>query len=230
MMRAGLSVRSWTFGLTLLIVSYLVIVPLITLLYASIKSTEDKLPFETTATTLGNYALVFSSPATPAILLNTLLFTVGSLAVGLPLAIVFAWLLERTAIPGRAWIASLILVPMTIPSLLSAIAWIQLLDPRIGWVNVALRSVLRLSADAGPLDIYSLGGMCFVQGLRLVPSAYLMIAASVTASSWRAVNASIGPSVTVKGCTAAMMSACSFMISAVGRAQVPATPVAPAGE
>jgi len=181
MMRAGLSVRSWTFGLTLLIVSYLVIVPLITLLYASIKSTEDKLPFETTATTLGNYALVFSSPATPAILLNTLLFTVGSLAVGLPLAIVFAWLLERTAIPGRAWIASLILVPMTIPSLLSAIAWIQLLDPRIGWVNVALRSVLRLSADAGPLDIYSLGGMCFVQGLRLVPSAYLMIAASFRA-------------------------------------------------
>ena len=62
-LRAGLSGRSWAFGLTLLIVSYLVIVPLITLLYASIKSTEDKLPFETTATTLANYALVFSSPS-----------------------------------------------------------------------------------------------------------------------------------------------------------------------
>jgi len=127
MLMAGLSGRSWAFGLTLLIVSYLVIVPLITLLYASIKSTEDKLPFETTATTLANYALVFSSPATLPILWNTLLFAVGSLAIGLPLAITFAWLLERSAIPGRTWIASLILVPMTIPSLLSAIAWIQLL-------------------------------------------------------------------------------------------------------
>ena len=180
-LRAGLSGQSWAFGLTLLIVSYLVIVPLITLLYASIKSTEDKLPFETTATTLANYALVFSSPATLPLLLNTLLFTLGSLAIGLPLAIIFAWLLERTAVPGRTWIASLILVPMTIPSLLSAIAWIQLLDPRIGLVNVALRGVLGLSADMGPLDIYSLGGMCFVQGLRLVPSAYLMIAASFRA-------------------------------------------------
>ena len=181
MLRAGFSGRSWAFGLTLLIVSYLVIVPLITLLYASIKSTEDKLPFETTATTLANYALVFSSPATLPLLLNTLLFTLGSLAIGLPLAITFAWLLERTAVPGRTWIASLILVPMTIPSLLSAIAWIQLLDPRIGLVNVALRGALGLSGDMGPLDIYSLGGMCFVQGLRLVPSAYLMIAASFRA-------------------------------------------------
>ena len=92
-----------------------------------------------------------------------------------------AWLLERTAIPARRWIAALILVPMTIPSLLSAIAWIQLLDPRIGLVNVVLRSVLGLSGDTGPFDIYSLYGMCFVQGLRLVPSAFLMIAASFRA-------------------------------------------------
>ncbi len=180
-MRTGLSVQSWALGLTLLTVSYLVVVPLITLLYASIKSTEDKLPFETTATTLGNYVLVFNSPATLPILWNTLLFAVGSLAVGLPLAITFAWLLERSAMPGRTWIASLILVPMTIPSLLSAIAWIQLLDPRIGFVNIALRGALGLSGETGPLDIYSLTGMCFVQGLRLVPSAYLMIAASFRA-------------------------------------------------
>jgi iron(III) transport system permease protein len=115
------------------------------------------------------------------IFFNTLLFTAGSLAVGLPLAILLAWLLERTAIPGRVWIANLILVPMTIPSLLSAIAWIQLLDPRIGLVNIVLRGALGLSGDTGPLDIYSLFGMCFVQGLRLVPSAYLMIAASFRA-------------------------------------------------
>jgi len=175
------SIRSLTLGLTLAVVSYLVLVPLIMLLYASVKSTEDKLPFESTVTTLGNYAAVFTSPSTLPIFLNTLLFTAGSLAVGLPLAILLAWLLERTAIPARAWIANLILVPMTIPSLLSAIAWIQLLDPRIGLVNVAVRSLFGMNADTGPLDIYSLYGMCFVQGLRLVPSAYLMIAASFRA-------------------------------------------------
>ena len=136
------------------------------LLYASIKSTEDKLPFESTATTLGNYTAVFTSPATLPIFLNTLLFTAGSLAIGLPLAIILAWLVERTAIPGRAWIGNLILVPMTVPSLLSAIAWVQLLDPRNGLVNVVLRGVFGLQSDTGPFDIYTLSGMCFVQGLQ----------------------------------------------------------------
>ena len=132
--------RSLAFGSTLAVVSYLVLVPLIMLLYASVKSTEDKLPFEATGMTLANYATVLTSPATLPIFVNTFFFTAGSLAVGLPLAILMAWLLERTAIPARRWIAALILVPMTIPSLLSAIAWIQLLDPRIGLINVVLRS------------------------------------------------------------------------------------------
>ena len=151
------------------------------LLYASVKSTEDKLPFEAVGTTLSNYAAIFTSPAMATIFFDTLLFTLGSLAVGLPIAIVLAWLVERSAIPGRAWIGTAILVPMTVPSLLSAIAWIQLLDPRAGVVNVVLRDLLSIAGDTGPFDIYSLYGMCFVQGLRLVPSAYLMIAASFRA-------------------------------------------------
>ncbi len=176
-----LSARSLIFALTIAVVSYLVLVPLFMLLYASVKSTEDKLPFETTAMTLGNYAAVLTSPATLPIFLDTLIFTAGSLAIGLPLAILLAWLVERTAMPARSWIGSLILVPMTVPSLLSAIAWIQLLDPRNGWINILLRAVLHFSEDSGPLDVYTLSGMCFVQGLRLVPSAYLMIAASFRA-------------------------------------------------
>jgi len=175
------SVRSLTLGLTIAVVSYLVLVPLFMLIYASVKSTEDKLPFESTVTSLANYAAIFTNPAMLPIFLDTFLFTAGSLAVGLPVAIVLAWLLERTAIRGRAWIANAILVPMTIPSLLSAIAWIQLLDPRTGLVNVVLRNVFAAASDSGPFDIYSLYGMCFVQGLRLVPSAYLMIAASFRA-------------------------------------------------
>ena len=68
------------------------------------------------------------------------------LAIGLPLAVLLAWLVERTAIPARAWIGNLILVPMTVPSLLSAIAWVQLLDPRNGLVNVVLRGLFGLQS------------------------------------------------------------------------------------
>jgi ABC-type spermidine/putrescine transport system permease subunit I len=67
-----LSARSVVFGLTLITVSYLVLVPLLMLLYASVKSTEDKLPFESTVTTLSNYTAVFTSSSTLPIFLNTL--------------------------------------------------------------------------------------------------------------------------------------------------------------
>ena len=177
----SVSIRTVVLGLTLTVVSYLVLIPLVMLFYASVRSTEDKLPFESTVTSLANYVAVFTSPSLAPIFLDTFLFTLGSLAVGLPIAITLAWLLERTSIPGRAWIANGILVPMTIPSLLSAIAWIQLLDPRTGLVNIAVRNVFGMSSDTGPFDIYTLTGMCFVQGLRLVPSAYLMVAASFRA-------------------------------------------------
>ena len=51
----SLSVRTFAFGSTIAVVSYLVLVPLFMLLYASVKSTADKLPFESTVTTLSNY-------------------------------------------------------------------------------------------------------------------------------------------------------------------------------
>ena len=59
------------------------------------------------------------------------------------------------------------------------------MDPIVGSAHRigqrGLRGVLGLSGETRDRWIYSLGGMCFVQGLRLVPSAYLMIAASFRA-------------------------------------------------
>jgi iron(III) transport system permease protein len=52
-------------------------------------------------------------------------------------------------------------------------AWVILLSPRIGFINKSLQSIF--SFDRPPLDIYSLGGMIFLEGLRLVPTAFLML-------------------------------------------------------
>ena len=146
-----LSFRSLTLALTISVVSYLVLVPLFMLLYASVKSTEDKLPFESTVITLSNYARCADQPGDATDLSQHDAIHRGVFG-GRPAPGDFiAWLCERTTIPGRAWFANLILVPMTIPSLLSAIAWIQLLDPRNGLVNVVLRSVFGMaSGHAAP--------------------------------------------------------------------------------
>jgi iron(III) transport system permease protein len=52
-------------------------------------------------------------------------------------------------------------------------AWVLLLSPRIGFINKSLQSLFDL--DQAPVNIYSLGGMIFLEGLRLVPTAFLML-------------------------------------------------------
>ena len=63
---------------------------------------------------------------------------------------------------------------MATPPILLAIAWAMLLSPRNGVLNQALMNVFALSK--APFDIYTLPGMVFVQGLALVPTAYLFLA------------------------------------------------------
>ncbi|HET8563671.1 MAG TPA: ABC transporter permease subunit, partial [Candidatus Binatia bacterium] len=54
-----------------------------------------------------------------------------------------------------------------------AMAWVLLLSPRIGFINQSLQGLFGLKE--APIDIYSLGGMIFLEGLRLVPTAFLML-------------------------------------------------------
>ena len=177
----AVAVRSLPSALTVITVSYLVFVPLLMLLYASVKSTEDKLPFESTATTLANYAAVFTSPATLPIFLNTLLFTAGSLG---------GWTAggDSPGLAGGTDRHSGARVDRQFDSRADDDAVAAVGDRMDPIARSAHRSGqrrlprhIRIAIRHGPFDIYTLSGMCFVQGLRLVPSAYLMIAASFRA-------------------------------------------------
>ena len=75
--------------------------------------------------------------------LGTTLFlaTVGTL-ITVSIAILFAWLIERTDMPCRnlAWV--LLLIPLATPGILVALSWGLLLGPRAGVINLILRSIL----------------------------------------------------------------------------------------
>ena len=156
------------------VVIYLVATPLGLLLLSTVKATGDMLPIEKTPFTLANYVSAFSDPNTYALFGNTFLFTVGSLAIGTPIALFFAWLIERTNIPYRNLIYSSMLIPMAIPGMLVAMGWILLLSPRIGFFNLIIREILGLVGE-GPFNIYTIPGMFFVEGLRIVPTFFLMM-------------------------------------------------------
>lgn len=133
-------------------------------------------PGEDVPFTLNNFAEVYLTPRTYEILLNTVIFTVSSVVVTLLFAVPLVWILMRTDIPLKKTIYVLLTVGILIPVFLRTIAWILLLSPRIGLLNKWLQQGFDLASP--PLNLYSLPGMAFVQGVSFVPGAFFMLAAA----------------------------------------------------
>ena len=157
-----------------LVIVYLVVPPIGMVLFSSVRSTQDKLPFEATTYTLANLHKVFSSAVTYRLLFNTAVYTLGTIVVSLGLAIIFAWCLERTNVPLRRTMFVLVMAPMGIPMIIICMAWVLLGNPANGVLNVVLRSLFGFGRP-GPLNVYSLLGMILVTGISIVPMVYLMI-------------------------------------------------------
>jgi iron(III) transport system permease protein len=125
--------------------------------------------------TARNFVEVFSDPRTFAVLLDTVDFSLISLLVALAFGIPAAWLAERTDLPAKTLLFTLMAVGLLIPGFAAAMGWLFLLHPRIGLLNQLLVSSFDLAA--APLNINSIAGMAWVQGLNLAPLAFIMTAA-----------------------------------------------------
>ena len=90
-------------------------------------------------------------------LVNSVLVWSLSVAVSFPVGVAIAWILARTKIPGSHTLEFLFWVSYMVPSLPTTIAWITLVDPDIGIINVALKNLLGL--EQGPFNIFSLPGI-----------------------------------------------------------------------
>jgi iron(III) transport system permease protein len=176
------------------VLGYLALAPLLMLLFTSVKETADRLPFEAgTPFTLDNYLHLILDPSTYPILLNTAVFVVGSLAIGMGIAVPIAWLIERTDLPLKSAIFALIVGSIGIPSVIIAIAWSLLLNPVNGLVNIFMRDMLGMTGQ-GPLNIYTVVGLFAVQGVTIVPISILLITAS-----FRSVDSSLEEAASASG-------------------------------
>ena len=164
----------------------LIVVPLV---YLFLFSLRQGTPWEPGAITWQNYAAVYSSPATFAIFFNTAIVAAASTALSLTIAVTFAILTERTDMPYRNLAWALMLLPLAVPGLLFAISWTFLLSPKIGLINLWLRRLFAIFGSEwseGPLNLYSLPGMIFLEGLRGVTTIFLM-----TVGAFRAMDPSL---------------------------------------
>jgi iron(III) transport system permease protein len=140
-------------------------------------SLRTGVPGQASDLTLKNYSAILTDPYTYKVLWTTLYFSAVTIAVSVPLGFVFAWLVERTDMPFKAVAMSLLSIGILFPTFLKAMGWVFLLHPRIGIINIFLMQLFGLSK--APLNIATLTGIGFVQGLTLTPLAYVMISAAL---------------------------------------------------
>lgn len=160
-------VRSWLSRrlpvvLVLGAVAYVVIVPMGFVLRRS---------FGETGFAFEGYLDVLRSPAVRQFLSNTLIVTVMSVFIATVLGGVTAYLVARTDVPGRRWLTYAPMLPVFVSPLIMAIGYVYLLDPGAGYANVALRGILGIGSDTGPIDVYSVWGVGLVMGFY--SSAYV---------------------------------------------------------
>ncbi len=123
--------------------------------------------------TLNNYQQVLLDPFGHRVILNTLIFALGSSAIALAVGAPLAWTVARTDLPFRHTIGLLIGMILVIPGFMQGMGWALMLSPNIGMVNRFLMDLMGF--EEAPFNIYSLGGMIFAQGLNIVPPAFFML-------------------------------------------------------
>ena len=68
------------------------------------------------------------------------------------------------------------LLPLVVPAVAAVTGWIFLLSPRVGYLNMALRSLPGLDTlEEGPFDIYSVTGIIIITGMLLSYFVYVFV-------------------------------------------------------
>ncbi|MDP2645152.1 MAG: iron ABC transporter permease [Desulfobacterales bacterium] len=173
-LKAFLTPQSIIITVVILIIGALVLVPFVFLMYGSFFTPAFK--GQPPQFTFNNYIKAYTDSGSYGLLRNSLYFAIGHTMLAVLLGTFLAWVTERTNTPGKNLVSLLAMVPLIIPSMLEAIAWIFLLSPKIGLINLAITALFHI--EKSPLNIYSYAGMMWVSGLHWSPFVFLMMAAA----------------------------------------------------
>ncbi len=139
------------------IVAALVLYPVALVVLSSFRS---GLPGDAGDLTLDAWRRAFSDRAIVTALWNTVAISAAILGISFPIAIVVAWVLARTDIPGAQWLEFMFWIGFFLPALPVTLGWILLLDPDFGLVNQLMAALPFVPKPA--FDVYSFWGIVWV--------------------------------------------------------------------
>jgi iron(III) transport system permease protein len=161
-------------GVSVAIVAYLALIPLAFLLWQSFFTPQTA--SKAAEFTFGNYVNAYSSLETLRLFFNSIKFAAGTSLFSFCVGTLLAWMNERTNTPFKSLFFALSIIPLIIPGILFTVAWILLGSPKIGIINLLLQNWF--GTEYVFVNVYSLWGMIWVDGLHYSPMAFLLMTAA----------------------------------------------------
>ena len=143
----------------LLSLGFFLIWPVLLILINSFNTADDWL-VDPRVWGFDHWNTAFAKPDLLVTIWNSVMIWGWTAAISFPVGVTIAWILARTRIPWSRQLEFLFWVAYMVPSLPVTIAWINLLDPYIGFINVALMELPFI--DEGPFNIFSVEGIVWV--------------------------------------------------------------------
>jgi len=156
----------WVF--IIVIIAFLVIFQVFPLLYLLIRSLFPDGTF-----TLNGFKRIYSYALNWSALKNTIMSAGLAMIFGILLAFPLAWLVGRTNMYGRKFFRTLFVMTYMVPPYVGAMAWLRLLNPTVGNLNVFIQRIFGLAQ--APFNIYTLGGLVWVLTTFYYPYAFITI-------------------------------------------------------
>jgi iron(III) transport system permease protein len=141
----------------LAIVGFLVLSPILLLVIDSFNASTPGKPF---SFSLFAWKVALSGSGIRSALWNTVALVAVRQSISFLIAVVLAWAVARTDLPGRRWLEFLFLLAFFLPTIPVVVAWILLLDPDYGIINTAVTKLPFVREP--PFDIYSFAGIIWV--------------------------------------------------------------------
>jgi iron(III) transport system permease protein len=158
-----LKVEHGVYVALLAVLTYLIGAPIFYILWGTF--------FEGGSFTLDAFGRAFGAEGTLETLWNTVAFSLGSAAIAVVFGTALAYIQARTDFPLKGLLFAVSLMPLVLPPVVYAIAWVFLYGGDAGIISGFFYQIF----GSSPVDAYGLGGMIVANGLHIVPIVFLFM-------------------------------------------------------
>ena len=164
--RSPLSRLNWPRGVVVTITMVAIFLPLFLIFYQSFLNAPFFMPVREFG--FDSYRFIFDDPDFSMAFKNGLMLACGLTVIAVPLGGMLAFLMVRTDLPGRGWIAPMLLVPIFVSPMVMGFGYVVSMGP-VGFYSIWAKELLGFV----PWNIYSFTSIVIIAGLTHVPHVYL---------------------------------------------------------